>query len=148
MRAETNDRPWYDGFAQAAVTMSLDELGTNVNNAHVVVVGAGQLATGVVRSLLGAATGIQKVTIVNRTVSRAESLRLDLSDARVQTGSLENLPGVLTDARLAIVAVESSSPIITQSHVGTIDHDVLIVDIGVPRAVASERGRFAQRSTS
>lgn len=137
VRAETNISRGTTSFAQAAVTMSLEELGADVRDADVVVVGAGQLASGVVKNLLSSSTYLRKVTVANRSEERAASLRADVDDPRLHVARFEELVDELRASRLAIVAVEVPSPIITRDDVAALEHPLLIVDLGVPRAVES-----------
>jgi glutamyl-tRNA reductase len=136
VRSETTIARGTTSFAQAAVTMALEELSEDSEDAHVVVVGAGQLASGVVKSLVSSSASINGVTVLNRTRERADALRLDVNDARVRVDDLENLATHLDNARLAIIAVETSTPLVTRHHVLTRGGPLLVVDLGVPRAVS------------
>ena len=78
------------------------------------------------------------MTICNRTIERAEHLRDELSDPRVAIGSLEDVADILASARLVVAAVEVPSPVITRADLERCREDVLIVDLGLPRAVASD----------
>lgn len=142
VRAETAIARGTTSFAQASVSMALEELGDDIRGAGVVVVGAGQLAAGVVKSLLGAAEPVGAVTIVNRTLAKAETLREEIGDPRVAAIGLDDLAAVLAHARLAFVCVETSSPVLTLAHVATTSRPLLLVDLGVPRAVAVDVDRL------
>ena len=134
VRAETAIARGTTSFAHASVTMALEELGDDISGAHVVVVGAGQLAAGVVKSLLGAGGQIARVTICNRTVEKADALRAEIGDSRVAVSALDDLAALLSSARLAIVCVETTAPVIAKTHVMNASQPLLLVDLGVPRA--------------
>jgi glutamyl-tRNA reductase len=136
VRSETSIARGTTSFAQAAVSMALEELGDELDETEVVVLGAGQLATGVVRSLLDAPRRLGRLRILNRTTSRAQSLRDDTGDARVEVGSWDSLPGVLESARLVFVAVEVATPVLSRAHFEGVAGSVLVVDLGLPRAVS------------
>jgi glutamyl-tRNA reductase len=143
VRAETSIARGTTSFAQAAVSMALEELGGDVANAHAVVVGAGQLATGVVKSLLGSPVRVASVTVANRTLERAESLREQLNDDRVRVAAIDDLAATLRTTRLAIVAVETPSPVLARRDLEGARDPLLIVDLGVPRAVSTDVDQLA-----
>ena len=80
----------------------------------------------------------EDVTLLNRTESRAASLRHELNDDRVSIDTLESAPQHLDGARLVVSALEVSSPVLSRQHFLGREGDVLIVDLGMPRAVASD----------
>ena len=138
VRAETSIARGTLSFAHAAVTAATEEIGADLAGAHVVVVGAGQLASGVARSVLSHPLQVRALTIINRTREHAHTLERELSDERVSVSGLDELAQVLPGARLVIAAVEGSTPLLTLEHFVERSGDVLVVDLGVPRAVASE----------
>jgi glutamyl-tRNA reductase len=78
------------------------------------------------------------MTICNRTAERGERLRDDLGDPRVVVGTLEDVTTLITSARLVVAAVEVAAPVITRGELERCRQDVLFVDLGLPRAVASD----------
>ncbi|HEV3267263.1 MAG TPA: glutamyl-tRNA reductase [Acidimicrobiales bacterium] len=138
VRAETAISRGTTSFARAAASAAIDELGDELVGAHVVVLGAGQMATGVVKSLLAVTPKLAKLTVLNRTLERAESLRGDVNDDRVVVDSLENAEQHLRGTRLLVSALEVSTPVLAREHFGDFEGEILIVDLGVPRAVASD----------
>ncbi|HEV7958256.1 MAG TPA: glutamyl-tRNA reductase, partial [Acidimicrobiales bacterium] len=136
VRTETNISRGTTSFAQAAATAAIAELGAELDDAQVVILGAGQMASGVAKSLLEASPQIASLTILNRTVERAEVLRRDLDDQRVAIDTLDAIEGHLPGTRLIVGALEIPAPILSAEHFARLDHDVVIVDLGVPRAVA------------
>jgi glutamyl-tRNA reductase len=138
VRSETSIARGTTSFAQAAVSMAVEELGAALDGASVVVIGAGQLATGVVKSLLVASPTLAQLTLINRTPSRAQALRDDVADGRVVVGTIDDVATHVGPARLVFVAVEVASPILDAAQLGPRSEPMLIVDLGLPRAVASD----------
>lgn len=136
VRTETAISRGTTSFAQAAATAAIAELGQELDDAQVVILGAGQMASGVAKSLLEATPRIASLTILNRTFDRAEILRRDLDDERVAIDTLDTIENHLSGTRLIVGALEIPAPILSREHFAQLDHDVVIVDLGVPRAVA------------
>jgi glutamyl-tRNA reductase len=138
VRSETQIARGTTSFAQASVAMATEEFGVDLDDADAVIIGAGQLAGGIARNLLGVPARLGRLTIVNRTVERAQRLRDEIGDDRVSVGGLADLPALIAHARLVVAAVEVSTPIVTRRDLERCDQDVLFVDLGIPRAVASD----------
>lgn len=138
VRAETGIARGTTSFAQASVSMALEELGDQFNGADVVVVGAGQLATGIVKSLLASPRRLAHLTLSNRTLTKAEQLRDAVRDDRLTVAPLEELVDHTASSRLIFVAVEVATPLITRDHVEHCTQPLLIVDLGLPRAVDAD----------
>ena len=138
VRAETSIARGTTSFAQAAVTMALEELGDELEGAEVTVLGAGQLATGVVKSLLDAPRRLATLTLVNRTPERAHRVVAAIDDERLRVGDFDDLAAHLVSSRLAVVAVEVAAPIVSRAHLGAREGELLVVDLGIPRAVAGD----------
>jgi len=135
-RAETAISKGTTSFAQAAASAAIDELGAELEGAHVVVLGAGQMGSGIIKSLLAATPALATLTVLNRTTERAEALRNDLHDERVQVGALESVGEHLANARLLVSALEVSSTVLSREDFADLGGEILIVDLGVPRAVS------------
>jgi glutamyl-tRNA reductase len=138
VRSETQIARGTTSFAQASVAMATEECGVDLNGADVVVIGAGQLAGGIVRSLLGSPSRLGRLTICNRTIERAERLRDETRDDRVAVATLADVPERIATARLVVTAIEVASPVVTREDLERCTQEVLFVDLGLPRAVASD----------
>ncbi len=138
VRNETSIARGTTSFAHAAVEMTLESLGAEAGGSTAVVVGAGQLATGVVKSLLASPAGIGRVVICNRTLSRAQDLSLGINDERVIVSSFEGLHDQVALARSVVVAVEVPAPIITLDTLRARTAPLLAMDLAVPRGVARD----------
>jgi glutamyl-tRNA reductase len=138
VRIETPIARGSTSFAQASVMMATDDLGVDLDGSDVIIIGAGQLASGIARTLLERPARLRRMTICNRTASRGERLRDELGDVRVAVGTLEDVTTLITSARLVVAAVEVAAPVITRGDLEQCGQDVLFVDLGLPRAVASD----------
>jgi glutamyl-tRNA reductase len=118
--------------------MATEDLGVDLEGSDVIIIGAGQLAGGIARTLLERPARLRHMTICNRTTERGERLRDELRDPRVGVGTLEDVATLITTARLVLAAVEVDTPIITRGDLERCDQDVLFVDLGLPRAIASD----------
>jgi glutamyl-tRNA reductase len=138
VRIETPIARGSTSFAQASVMMATDDLGVDLDGSDVIIIGAGQLASGIARTLLERPARLRRMTICNRTASRGERLRDELGDVRVAVGTLEDVTTLITSARLVVASVEVAAPVITRGDLEQCGQDVLFVDLGLPRAVASD----------
>ena len=138
VRNETAIARGSTSFAQASVMMATEDLGVDLEGSDVIIIGAGQLASGIARTLLERPARLHRMTICNRTSARGERLRDELRDPRVAVGTLEDVATLITTARLVLAAVEVSTPIITREDLERCRQDVLFVDLGLPRAIASD----------
>ena len=137
VRAETSISRGTTSFAQAATTFAFESL-DSPGDLDVAVIGSGQLATGVVRSLLARPGYVRRLTLINRTPARAEAAALDVDDARVDLANWEDLADVLARVRVVVSAVEVPSPIVTRDVLEGTSSPLLVVDLGMPRSVSSD----------
>ena len=138
VRNETTIARGTTSFAHAAVETTLESLGDEAGDSTIVVVGAGQLATGVVRSLLASSTRVARVVICNRTIARAEELQRTLDDDRVVVAAFDTLFEHVARARSVVVAAEVPVPLITRDTLGGRTNRLLAVDLAMPRGVARD----------
>ena len=97
------------------------------SSTHVVVVGTGQVGTGVVQALAA-----QKVRITWIYHSRIP----EPPSQSVSVKAMDDLPDALKDADIAITAVDSSKPVVTASMADSLlNRNVLMVDLGLPRNI-------------
>jgi glutamyl-tRNA reductase len=136
-RSETGIARGTTSFAHATIAMAADDLGT-LDATTVVVIGAGQLASGVLDGLLEGRRGVpSRIVIANRTIGTAHALA-DRDPARVSAIGLDELGAALVGANLVVAAVESAHPIVTAELLGRVDGPVLVIDLGMPRCVAAD----------
>lgn len=133
-RTETGIARHALSISSAAVALASDRLGSLAGRS-VLVLGAGDMAEGMVRGLVGA--GVGGVTVANRTHQRAVQLARRVGgDAVALSDVLDSLLG--TDVLLT--ATDSTGVHVTADDLEAVmarrsDRPLLIVDIAVPRDV-------------
>ena len=139
VRNETTISRGTTSFAHAAVEAAFDLREPNAT--HAVVVGAGQLGTGVARSLLQY-EGVALITLCNRTIERAQAVVDELGDQRLVAAGLDALEPALARADLVVVAADVPAPVVRVAHVTARAHAVTLVDLAVPHGVEREVAAF------
>jgi glutamyl-tRNA reductase len=134
-RTETGISRSTASVAHAAVEMSEEILGT-LKGKRVLVVGAGEMGEGVAGALSRA--GTESITVLNRTVARAEALAEKIG-ARVS--EFESLETELVTADVVLACTGAGGVIIDHELMVRVRHGVstpiLVVDIALPRDVAA-----------
>jgi glutamyl-tRNA reductase len=119
----------------AAVDLMASCLGGDLSNRHVVVLGAGEAAEGMLRALQARRTAA--VTLVNRRVSRGATLAHAFG---ATSRSWEDLPSLIVEADLLAVATSSSRPVVLRAELEQAvarrdGRELLVLDLAVPRNV-------------
>jgi glutamyl-tRNA reductase len=134
-RTETGISRSTASVAHAAVEMAEEILGT-LSGKRVLVVGAGEMGEGVAGALSRA--GTESITVLNRTVARAEALAEKIG-ARVS--EFESLETELVTADVVLACTGAGGVIIDHELMARVRHGVstplLVVDIALPRDVAA-----------
>ena len=134
-RTETGISRSTASVAHAAVEMAEEILGT-LSGKRVLVVGAGEMGEGVAGALSRA--GTESITVLNRTVARAEALA-DKIGARVS--GFESLESELFTADVVLACTGAGGVIIDHELLARVRQGVstpiLVVDIALPRDVAA-----------
>jgi glutamyl-tRNA reductase len=138
-RTETAIGEKVTSVSQAAVTMAGERLG-GLDGRSVLVVGAGEMGEGLLRSLIAA--GAAPVRVANRTWDRAEELANRVGAEAIH---LDDLPNALTDVDLLLTSTGATSIIVEHGDVEPVvaaraSRPLLIVDIAVPRDVDAAAG--------
>jgi glutamyl-tRNA reductase len=131
---ETSFRDGAASVSYAAVEQT-ETVTEHLENPKILVLGTGNIGADVCRTLKD--KGFKNITILNRTVSKAEELATELS---AQFGGLENLKEALADADVIIGSVYGEQPIVTKSLVeemGVQTHKYFI-DLSIPRSIDAE----------
>jgi glutamyl-tRNA reductase len=133
-RTETGIARGTTSVSHAAVEMAADRLGSLAGRG-VLILGAGDMAEGMVSALLRA--GVEGVFVANRTWRKAR----DLAD-RVggQAVRLSDLPSALAEVDLLLTSTGATVPVVERDNFAPIQEQrngrpLLIVDIAVPRDV-------------
>jgi glutamyl-tRNA reductase len=132
-------------LSHVAVELVASNLEGSLAAKRVVVVGAGDMADGVIGALV--AHEVEEIVVSNRTTERAKSLA-DRAGGRAV--ALAALPQVLAEADAVIVTTGASIPLLDSelieraSHrAGGRDAPLVIVDMGMPRNVEPSAGGLA-----
>lgn len=107
----------------------------NLANKRIVIYGAGEMGELAMRHL--AASGVENMTVVNRTLSRAESLAREFNAKALGT---DNLQTALIDADILISSTAASQPVLTKDDLAPIQRKrrgkpLFLLDIAVPRDI-------------
>jgi glutamyl-tRNA reductase len=121
--------------SSAAVDVAAAELGDGFQRGHILVLGAGEAAEGVLRSLNQHTAS--HVALINRSADRAMTLATAWGAAPY---CWEALPGLLDDADLVMVATGASRPVLSAEQLSSAlahrpTRTIVVMDLGVPRNV-------------
>jgi glutamyl-tRNA reductase len=133
-RTETDIARNRVSISHAAVDLSVQEL-QGLSGKTALVVGAGKMAT--LTGKLLRANGIGKLLVTNRSLDRAQELATTVGGLAVPISGLRQAIG---ESDLVIGAVMVDDPVITPHVIAPRERPLWLVDISVPRAIASECG--------
>jgi glutamyl-tRNA reductase len=141
-RTETSISRSTASVSHAAVDMAVDLLGT-MSGANVLVVGAGDMGAGIAKALAGA--GAKHVTVMNRSVERAEELAQSVGAV---VGKFDQLSSAVAHADVILTCTGAGEVIMSRSFVDAAraqadNKQLLIVDIAMPRDVEHSVGELA-----
>lgn len=146
VRSETNLGSGAVSISSAAVELAqlkvgqekgIDDL-VSLADETVAVVGAGRMGRLLIQHLQ--AKGAKRVTLVNRTVSRAESLAADFPDLGISCCGLEALDDQLKVSSLLFTSTGADEPIIDRVRLEAASRSerLMLIDIGVPRNISAD----------
>jgi glutamyl-tRNA reductase len=144
-RHETGIARGTTSFAHAAVALAAARLGGSLGGRTVTLLGAGDVGSGLLQALTGAAPGERpaRVLVASRTTARARALLASVESAEgVSAVDLEAAPAALQASDVAFCALDVPLPVVSAADLAPgqerADHPILVVDLGVPRNVAPE----------
>ncbi len=125
--------------SSAAVELAAKEWSDGLVARQVVVLGAGEAAEGVLRSLH--LRGVRSVALVNRSADRASVLAAAWG---AEPHGWEALPGLAAAADLLVVATSASRPVLSSEQLveARAGRRLVVVDLGMPRNVQPEVRRL------
>jgi glutamyl-tRNA reductase len=146
VRTETNLGSGAVSISSAAVELAqlkvgqeqgVDEL-VSLNNEIIAVVGAGRMARLLIQHLQS--KGATKLVLLNRTVSKAETLASDFPELPIECLGLEQLDKQLCACSLLFTSTGSEEPIIDGKRINSLTRNqrLMLIDIGVPRNISSD----------
>ena len=126
--------------SSAAVEVAIAALPQG-NSAAAVVLGAGEVADGVIGALLE--RGVSGVTVVNRRPERASVLA---SKWKVTTGAWEDFPALVAGADLLFVTTAAKHPVVRAADLSGAGaaraSELVVLDLAVPRNVEPSAGKL------
>lgn len=128
-------------ISYAAVQLAKKIYG-NIENKHVVIYGAGEMGELAVKNLIGA--GVKNITVVNRTLERAEELSRKFNAKAL---SHEHLAEALFEADIFISSTAAKHTVLTKKDIEPIQKKrkgkpLFLVDIAVPRDLDASIGEL------
>jgi glutamyl-tRNA reductase len=140
VRSETGVGAAPDVFVAAGAELCAEALG-GLEGRHAIVIGAGQMSALAVKHLRQ--RGVATVRVLNRSLERARALA---ERTLAEPGDLEELPGTLAEADIAISATGAAGVVLTEAMVrDAIDgreRPLFVLDLAVPRDVEPAAGRL------
>ena len=146
VRSETNLGSGAVSISSAAVELAQLKVGqeqgvddlVSLSQEKVAVVGAGRMARLLLQHLQS--KGARSITVVNRTVSKAEALAKDFPDLVITCCGLDQLDEQLAYNSLLFTSTGADEPIINRARLDAIQRQqrLMLVDIGVPRNISSD----------
>jgi glutamyl-tRNA reductase len=146
VRTETNLGTGAVSISSAAVELAQLKVGqargvddlVPLDGEQIAVVGAGRMSRLLLQHLQ--AKGARGVVLLNRTVERAELMAADFPGLPVQCRPLSDLDHCLSTCSLVFTSTAAEDPIITAGRLERLNRrsSLLLVDIGVPRNIASD----------
>lgn len=129
-------------IGHAAIDLSR-KIFSNLSEKNLLLLGAGEIAQ--VTGLYAKKVGIRDISVVNRSLDRAQNLIRLLGGGNA--GLLSELEHFLRHADIVITALSSENPIITPSLLKSVlakrkSRPMYIVDIAIPRNVDAACGKF------
>ncbi len=146
VRSETNLGTGAVSISSAAVELAQLKLAQSLGrdqmmtleSEKVAVVGAGRMSRLLIQHLQS--KGCNGVILLNRTLSRAETLAADFPDFRIQCRLLEELDDCLINCSLVFTSTAADQPIIDASRLSQLkrSNSLRLIDIGVPRNISAD----------
>jgi glutamyl-tRNA reductase len=142
VRSETAIGEGAVSFGYAAVELARS-IFTSLEQCTILLLGAGETAVGVARSLVE--RGAQELVVANRGVERAEAFAREFASATLIP--FEARHGALDRADLVVAATSAPEPVLRREDVELAmrhrkSRPLLIVDLGVPRDVEPSAGEL------
>ena len=146
VRSETNLGTGAVSISSAAVELAQLKIGqsqgidglVSLQSENVLVVGAGRMSRLLLTHLQ--AKGCNKMTLLNRSLERAEKLSLDFPNMEITCMALDQLNQSIKNASLIFTSTASEKPFIDIKLIEKLDIKSIVrfIDIGVPRNISND----------
>ena len=137
VRTETSIGTGAVSISSAAVEL-VDSKKDDLSQEKVAIIGAGKMSKLLVKHLIS--KGATDITIVNRSVKRAEDLAKKFTQAQLKLEALGNMMSVVANSDIVFTSTGATQPILNKANLSTLTNldSLMLVDISVPRNVASD----------
>jgi len=138
VRTETSIGTGAVSISSAAVELAQMKL-EDLSNYQVAIVGAGKMSKLLVQHLL--AKGASKISIINRSVGRAQDLANGFKGADISVYPLSEMDRIIADSDLVFTSTGATQPILDKAKLEVIldsSKSIMLVDISVPRNIATD----------
>ena len=146
VRTETNLGTGAVSISSAAVELAQLKVGQSIGKDQLVtlesekvsVVGAGRMSRLLIQHLQS--KGCSSLFLVNRSLSRANSLSADFPDMKIKCCVMDDLDSSLAKSTLVFTSTSSEKPIIDANRLRNlnINNTLRLIDIGVPRNISAD----------
>jgi glutamyl-tRNA reductase len=146
VRTETSIGTGAVSISSAAVELAQVKA-DNLQDCRVAIIGAGKMSRLLVKHLLS--KGAHQISIVNRSLKRAEELSAQFKDADLQLHEMDKMEPVLAQCDLVFTSTAATQPLLNRQILEPIVaslESLMIVDISVPRNVHADVNELAQVS--
>ena len=138
VRTETSIGTGAVSISSAAVELVHTKV-ENLPSYRITIIGAGKMACLLVKHMLS--KGVTDITIVNRSHRRAQKLGDKFTQANIKIYPIAEMMEAVAESDLVFTSTGATEPILNrvklESHL-TLDKDLMLVDISVPRNVAAD----------
>ncbi|MCT7970552.1 glutamyl-tRNA reductase [Laspinema olomoucense] len=138
VRTETSIGTGAVSISSAAVELAQIKV-QNLAPYRIAILGAGKMSKLLVQHLLS--KGATQITILNRTLRRAEELAGHFPDAELKLHLISDMMSVISETDIVFTSTSSTEPILNRSKLEPIlkpNSSIMLIDISVPRNVDSD----------
>jgi len=135
VRTETSIGTGAVSISSAAVELADLRL-PNLQECRIAIVGAGKMSRLVVQHLI--ARGVKELSIINRSLERAQELAQQFPDVRFELFTMTDLLPIVAAMDLIFTGTAATQPLLDRDNLGAVltgDRPLSIIDISVPRNV-------------
>ncbi|MEM9944746.1 MAG: glutamyl-tRNA reductase [Cyanobacteria bacterium P01_D01_bin.36] len=136
VRTDTNLGTGAVSISSAAAELALMKV-ESFENCHIAILGAGKMARLLVQHLISKRA--HRITLLNRTIGRANDLAAQFGDVDITTGTLDGMLDAVVEADVVFTCTSSTEPILHRENLEPVCNgsQIMVFDIAVPRNVHS-----------
>ena len=138
VRSETNIGTGAVSISSAAVELAQIKA-SNLLTSRVTIIGAGKMSRLLVQHLI--AKGSDDITVVNRSMRRAEELATKFPDFSLKIRPLDEMMLAIANSDIVFTSTGATEPILHRENLSANlaqDHSLMLIDISVPRNVHAD----------